>query len=83
MKRYLNRRDFIRASGIVTAGGFFLNGTRTHVREWAEGEPARAYAANDQVQIALIGAGGQGMQDTRTALAVLEGTTFLGMGRWG
>ena len=70
MKPNLNRRDFIKASGIITAGSFFLDGTRTHVLARAGSEPPRAYAANDQVQIALIGAGGQGMGDTRTALQV-------------
>ena len=70
MKRNLNRRDFIKAGGIITAGSFFQGGTRTHELAWAEGGPARAYAANDQIQIALIGAGGQGMGDTRTALEV-------------
>ncbi len=36
----------------------------------AQTEPARPVAANDHIQIALIGAGGQGMGDTRTALQV-------------
>jgi predicted dehydrogenase len=33
-------------------------------------EPARPVAANDHIQIALIGAGGQGMGDTRAAVQV-------------
>ena len=33
-------------------------------------EPEKAVAANDHIQIALIGAGGQGMFDTRTAVQV-------------
>jgi predicted dehydrogenase len=33
-----------------------------------EGEPARPHSANDQIQVALIGAGNQGQYDTRTAL---------------
>jgi predicted dehydrogenase len=33
-------------------------------------EPGRTIAANDQIQIALIGAGGQGQGDTKTAVQV-------------
>jgi predicted dehydrogenase len=33
-------------------------------------EPAKAVAANDHIQIALIGAGGQGMGDTKSAVLV-------------
>ncbi len=33
-------------------------------------EPAKAVAANDHIQIALIGAGGQGMGDTKSAVQV-------------
>src|SRR5271170_5886045 len=36
----------------------------------AEQSPSAPVAANDNIQIALIGAGGQGMYDTRTALEV-------------
>ncbi len=36
----------------------------------AQEEPARPVAANDHIQIALIGAGGQGMGDTRSAVQV-------------
>lgn len=36
----------------------------------AQTEPAQAVAANDHIQIALIGAGGQGMGDTKTAIQV-------------
>ena len=35
-----------------------------------QAEPARPVAANDHLQIALIGAGGQGMGDTKTAVQV-------------
>jgi predicted dehydrogenase len=70
MKRNLNRRDFIKAGGIITAGSFFRDGTRTHVLAWAGTGPERTYSANEQIQLALIGAGGQGMHDTRTALEV-------------
>jgi len=43
---------------------------RLHALGWAEQEAAKTVAANDHIQIALIGAGGQGMGDTRTALQV-------------
>ena len=36
----------------------------------AQAEPARTVAANDHIQIALIGAGGQGQGDTHTAVQV-------------
>ena len=36
----------------------------------AQTEPAPSVAANDHIQIALIGAGGQGMGDTKTAVQV-------------
>jgi predicted dehydrogenase len=36
----------------------------------ADQEPASSVAANDHIQIALIGAGGQGMGDTRSAVQV-------------
>src|SRR5207302_2039652 len=35
-----------------------------------QNEPAKPVAANDHIQIALIGAGGQGMGDTKTAIEV-------------
>ena len=35
-----------------------------------EEEPARVLSANDAIQIALIGAGGQGQGDTKTAVQV-------------
>jgi len=53
----LNRRNFLKAAGIATAGS--LAATK-----------ARAYAANDHIQIALIGAGIQGQGDTRNAVLV-------------
>ena len=36
----------------------------------AQEEPAKPVAANDHIQIALIGAGGQGMNDTKAAVQV-------------
>ena len=47
-----------------------LLGSSTHLLAEAQSEPAKPIAANDNIQIALIGAGGQGSFDTRTALQV-------------
>ncbi len=41
-----------------------------HALVAAQGEPARRIGANDHIQIALIGAGGQGQGDTKVALQV-------------
>ena len=64
----LNRRNFLRAAGAVSAGT--LLGPRMHALVAAQGEPARRIGANDHIQIALIGAGGQGQGDTKVALQV-------------
>jgi predicted dehydrogenase len=45
-------------------------GPRLFALGTGQDEPAKAVAANDHIQIALIGAGGQGMGDTRTAVQV-------------
>jgi len=44
-------------------------GKRVHALVTQE-EPAKPVAANDHIQIALIGAGGQGMGDTKAAVQV-------------
>ncbi|MEJ2007046.1 MAG: Gfo/Idh/MocA family oxidoreductase [Acidobacteriota bacterium] len=41
-----------------------------HAMAEEQGEPAKPVAANDHLQIALIGAGGQGQYDTRTAAEI-------------
>jgi predicted dehydrogenase len=45
-------------------------GTRMHALASVQDEPARAVSANDHIQIALIGAGGQGQGDTKVAVQV-------------
>ena len=70
MKNGFNRRDFLKAGSVVTAGTFLVGGTQTHLLAQAQGEPQHAHSANDQIQIALIGAGGQGQHDTLTAAEV-------------
>ncbi len=68
-----NRRSFLKAVGAASAASFAAAeaaaGTRVHALA-VQDEPARPVAANDHIQIALIGAGGQGMGDTKTAVQV-------------
>jgi predicted dehydrogenase len=64
----LDRRYFLKVAGITTAGS--LAGGKIHALAAAETEMGRPIAANDNIQIALIGAGGQGMGDTHSALLV-------------
>ncbi len=63
-----NRRSFLKAAGAASATT--LLGPRVHSLAAAQAAPARSVAANDNIQIALIGAGGQGQGDTRTAVQV-------------
>ena len=64
----LNRRSFLRVAGAASAAS--LIGTRVHALSVLQDEGARAVAANDHIQIALIGAGGQGQGDTKNAVQV-------------
>ncbi len=63
----LNRRNFLRAAGAVSAGTLMPG---MHLLAAAQNEPAKPATANDHIQIALIGAGGQGMYDTKIAVQV-------------
>jgi len=65
-----DRRGFLKAGSIVTAGTFFAGSAKTHLLAAVPGEPARPIAANDYIQIALIGAGGQGQHDTKVAAQI-------------
>jgi predicted dehydrogenase len=64
----LNRRSFLRAAGAASAGTVL--GSKIHALTAAQSEPGRPIAANDHIQIALIGAGGQGQGDTKHAVDV-------------
>ena len=64
----LNRRTFLRAAGAASASTFI--GTRLHALAAVADEGAKPVSANDHIQIALIGAGGQGMGDTKWAVQV-------------
>ena len=63
-----NRRNFLRAAATASAGTLLAPGLDRLAG--AESEPGRTIAANDQIQIALIGAGGQGQGDTKVAVQV-------------
>ena len=71
-----NRRNFLKVAGALSAASLAgktsageMAGKRPHVLA-VQDEAARPVAANDHIQIALIGAGGQGMGDTKAAVQV-------------
>ena len=64
----LNRRNFLKVAGTATAAGAF--GIKTHALKTIPLEAAPPLAANDHIQLALIGAGIQGQGDTKTAVQV-------------
>lgn len=68
----LNRRGFLRVAGAASAGTLTstLIGPRLHAVAVVDQESSQPVAANDHIQIALIGAGGQGMYDTKQAVQV-------------
>jgi predicted dehydrogenase len=65
----LNRRNFLKVAGAAATVETLL-GAGSRLRAEAQAEPAKPVAANDHIQIALIGAGGQGQGDTKVALQV-------------
>jgi predicted dehydrogenase len=67
----VNRRNFLKAAGTTTAATLLSAGVEGKAYAMAAAqEPERPLAANDHIQIALIGAGGQGQYDTKTAVSV-------------
>jgi predicted dehydrogenase len=64
----LNRRSFLKTAGSASAAT--LLAPRVHALAALQSEPAKPASANDRIQIALIGAGGQGQGDTKVALEV-------------
>lgn len=74
----LNRRNFLKVAGTVAgdtllaagAYGASKRGDGAVVLGPVQDEAQKPLAANDHLQIALIGAGGQGQFDTRTAVQV-------------
>lgn len=63
----LNRRSFLKVAGSATAGTVL--GTKV-ISLAAQTETPATVAANDHIQLALIGAGIQGQGDTKTAVQV-------------
>lgn len=66
----LNRRNFLKIAGSATAAsalGAKVHAANVHVLQ-SQTEAQKPVAANDHIQIALIGAGGQGQGDTKTAV---------------
>src|ERR1700722_12569368 len=64
----LNRRIFLKVAGAATANT--LLGANMHALAAVQSDSARPVAANDHIQLALIGAGIQGQGDTKFALQV-------------
>jgi len=63
-----DRRSFLKSAGAASA--VTLATGKIHALVAAQTEPSRPIAANDHIQLALIGAGGQGQGDTSTAIQV-------------
>ena len=63
----VNRRNFLKAASAASA--IAILGANSEAAHAAQAD-AKPVGANDNIQIALIGAGGQGMGDTRVALNV-------------
>jgi predicted dehydrogenase len=66
----LNRRTFIQGASVAAAQTFA--GTKMHMLAAVQAQASEAapVAANDHIQVALIGAGGQGQYDTKQAVQV-------------
>ena len=64
----LNRRSFIRVAGAASAASMFSG--RIHALVAPQAETAAPRSPNDNIQLALIGAGIQGQSDTRFAVSV-------------
>jgi predicted dehydrogenase len=58
----LNRRSFLKTASLAAAA--------THIPMTLAAQEARRFGPNDQINIALVGAGGRGQYDTRVALLV-------------
>lgn len=65
----LNRRSFLKAAGAASAGTMLAKNVYA-LGASQDANPARPVAANDHIQLALIGAGGQGQFDTGVAVEV-------------
>jgi len=63
-----NRRNFLRVAGAVSAGTML--GPRMYSLGLGKVDAPAPVSPNDNIQIALIGAGGKGMEDAKVALMV-------------
>ena len=72
--RDTSRRDFIKlasASALVAGASIRVRASNTTILpSWQTAAGTQKTAANDKIQLGLIGAGGQGMSDATTALRV-------------
>src|SRR5690242_14990949 len=66
----IDRRSFLKTGSIATVGTYLTGATKTHLMAAPEADTGGPIAANDHVQIALIGAGGQGQDDTKIAASI-------------
>ena len=74
----VNRRNFLKVAGTASTQallasslcGMAEQGQPGTLLKPAQQEPEKPVAANDHIQIALIGAGGQGQYDTKVAASV-------------
>ena len=64
----LNRRNFLKVAGNATAASFLA--AKVHALAPAQAGNSSPVAANDHIQLALIGAGIQGQGDTKVAAQV-------------
>jgi len=64
----LNRRSFLKVAGTATAQTFL--GAKVYALAAAQTGSSAPISVNDRIQIALIGAGGQGQGDTKVAVQV-------------
>jgi predicted dehydrogenase len=64
----LNRRNFLKVAGAASASAAL--GPRIHALAAMQGEPADPVSANDNIQVALIGAGWRGQGITSEAIQV-------------
>lgn len=70
MYEKLNRRDFLRTGSMMATGSLLGEELRPSASGGPEARPLRTNSANDQIQLALIGAGNRGQGIAEVALQV-------------
>ena len=71
MKKDWNRRDFLKTGGAVAASTLMVGDTRVHAMATDNDlTPPVPHSVNDYINLALIGAGGRGQDDTHSAVQV-------------